>query len=128
MQITKISPTESICDMRGDQFTKVWKEATVAQRVVLPDKRPAVRKLQLDGHIMYYTVHPILWDILKQLPRNRPMVENNRKICEACGNILKVSREYETCWAFTCDKCKSSEVHDKKVIGGTFGQGEKEKV
>ena len=126
MLLTRQPDGSLLVEVRGDHFTTAYRAAHVSQRVVLPDGRPAVREAKPDG-VTYTTIHGKAWEILKTLPRNRPLIQNKVKLCEACGAELKVSREYEGCWCFTCPKCKSVETHDKRLIGGTWGQGEKEK-
>jgi len=126
MLLTRLPDGSLMIECRADQFSAEYKAAPIHERVVLDDRRPAVRKVTDQG-ITYTTIHPYIWEVLKALPRNRPMVQNKIKLCQGCGSEMKVSREYEGCWCFTCDKCKSVETHDKRLIGGTFGAGEKEK-
>jgi hypothetical protein len=126
MLLSKRPDGSLLIECRADQFTEAWKAALQTERVVLQDGRPAVRRANTLG-ITFTTIHPHAWEILRKLPRNRPKVANKIRLCEWCGYTLKVSREYEDVWCFTCDRCRSSEVHSKLLVGGTIGAGEREK-
>lgn len=126
MRVTTQQDGSLLVEDRGDQFSALWATAKQHEKVVLPDGRPGVRRHTAMG-VMYTTVHAHAWDILRRLPRNRPVVYSKGRLCQWCGSELKVSREYEGCWCFTCPKCKSAEVHDKRLVGGTVGGGQKEK-
>ena len=125
MLLTNRPDGSLLIECRGDVFTKAWKVALQHEKVIMPDGRPAVRK---DGPlgVTWTTVHRHAWDILKKLPRNRPMVQGKIRLCEWCGHEMKVAREFESCWAFKCAVCQSSEIHSKKLVGGTYGAGEHE--
>ena len=127
MKLSRRPDGALLVEDRGDQFTRAWKSARRDEKVVLTDGRPAVRK-QTDLGVMYLTIHQHAWDLLKQLPRNRPMIHNRVKLCEWCGNELRMAREMEGYWIFKCTRCTSSEIHDKRLIGGTRGAGEHEKT
>lgn len=126
MLLTRQHDGSLLIEDRGDRFTQAWRLALQHERVVMADGRPAIRKDSPLG-VTYTTVHRHAWDLLKKLPRNRPMVQNRIRLCEWCGNEMKVAREFESCWAFHCPKCKSSEVWGKNLVGGTVGGGEEEK-
>lgn len=128
MLITRQPDGSLLVECRGDQFSAAWKVATVAQRVVLPDKRPAVRKEDELG-VTYTTIHYKAWDIVQYLKRHGKLkTVPQRRQCEFCHSELKVVREVSKgYWTFSCPNCHSVEIHDKKLIGGTFNQGENEK-
>jgi hypothetical protein len=126
MLLTKQPDGSLLIECRGDQFTQAWQVALQPEKVLMSDGRPAVRKETALG-TTFTTIHRHAWDILKGLPRNRPMVSGKIRLCEWCGGEMKVSREYESCWCFVCPRCKSSEIHSKHLVGGTVGGGEKEK-
>jgi len=113
-------------ECRADQFGLALKQASNHEKTVLPDGRPAVRKTTEVG-IMYLTIHPHAWDIIKRRPRGPQSVPSRVRLCEWCRSIMKVAREFEGCWTFVCPKCKSTEIHDKRFVGGSIGAGQKEK-
>ena len=126
MLVTNLPDGSVLYEGRADHFSQEWNVAPTKDKVVLPDGRPAVRWQKESGQTAYTTILPYLWSILKTLPRDRQMVKNRVKLCEACGAELKMVKETEQCWSFACDKCKSVEVHGKDFLGGTIGQGLKE--
>ena len=126
MLLTRQSDGSLLIEGRADHFSQLWKAAPIANRVVLEDKRPAVRQVTEQG-VTFTTIHPYSWEVLRRLPRNRAILHSRTKLCEFCSAELKVSKEYETVWCFTCPVCKSVETHSKQMIGGTVGAGEKEK-
>jgi len=119
---------------RWDRFCQSWRVATPRERVVLNDGRPAIRREpspdEEDGEITYTTIAPALWEKIKQRQREAfaltPPPPRTR-LCQACRAPLKVAREYGDCWTFVCDQCKSTEIHGKDLVGGTWGAGEAEK-
>ena len=126
MLLTRQPDGSLLIEGRADHFSQLWKAAPVASRVVLPDGRPAVREVKMEG-VTYTTIHGRAWEVLRVLPRNRAILHSRTKLCEFCSTELKVSKEYETVWCFTCPVCKSVETHSKQMIGGTLGAGTKEK-
>lgn len=113
---------------RWDVFAEEWRKAAPSAKTVLPDGRPAVRH---EGEPpSYITVHPHVWEIVK--PRLKQMFAGGAapkrvRLCEACGQPLKVVQEQETVWIFRCEACGSREIQAKARIGGTQGAGDKEK-
>ena len=117
---------------RWDEFLRQWNAAPQANRVVLPDKRPAVRRPPDEGEDKpsYVTVHPLVWeDIRPRLEQRMALRVHPRRarLCQACGAEMRVSKEYEQVWAMVCTVCKSVEAWGKDIVGGTPGAGEKEK-
>lgn len=113
-------------ECRADQFGETMKTMPKSARCVLTDGRPALITKDEFGGVMYITIHAYAWSILKKIPKHRH-VPSRVRLCEFCRSEMKLAREYETSWTFTCPVCKSVEVHDKRFIGGTRGAGEKEK-
>jgi len=116
-----------VVEGRADEFSKEWRAAAPEDRVVLEDKRPAVRHRVEEG-TLYFTPHPEAWERLKRLPRGRLVVSGKTRLCEFCSTELRVSREFHDVWSFVCPSCKSTEVHGKRLVGGTLGAGEKEQT
>lgn len=120
-----------LIECNGRQFGDLWKTATVAERVVMDDRRPAIRR-QSDLGLTYYTIAGVLWEILRSLPRGQPKVQNKIMRCDACGSDMQVTHEYDGggqsagFWTFVCPKCRSTEIWSKEIVGGTKGAGEKE--
>jgi len=121
-------------ETRWDRFVAEWRTATDAERVVLEDGRPAIRREPTpedeDGDVTYTTLAPRLWEEIKHRQREAfalaPAPKRTR-LCQACRGTMRVAREYEDCWTFKCYACSSSEVWGKDVLGGARGAGEKEK-
>ena len=117
---------------RWDKFAQDWRTSTAKERVVLDDGRPAIRReaADEDGEITYTTLAPELWSRIKSRQREafamNPPPPRTR-LCQACRAEMKVSREFEAVWCFTCPTCGSSETWGKDVVGGSIGAGEKEK-
>lgn len=118
-----------LIEERLDEFLRQWKLTARDARVVLEDRRPAIRTHT--DPVTYLTIHPYVWDLVKQklkeTLRGTPPPPRTRR-CEGCGGELKVTREYEQVWVFACDRCKSVETHGKNLVGGSVGAGEKEKL
>lgn len=112
------------------EFISDWRAATPDNRVILDDGRPAVRRPAADP-VTFFTIYPQIWPEirhkLKEMLALAPPKKRER-LCELCRNPMTVSREYEGAWCFVCDVCKSTEIHGKSIIGGTVGQGEREKT
>ena len=130
MLITHRPDGSTLIELTGRQFGEKYREATPAERVVMDDKRPAVRRVS-DLGVTYYTIAGLLWEILRGLPRRQPKVQNRVMRCDACGSDMQVTHEYEATataagyWTFACPKCKSREIWGKDIVGGGKG-GEKE--
>lgn len=118
-----------LIETRLDHFLEAWKASNQDDRLVLIDLRPAVRTRDDQG-ISIKTVHPIVWDqvrhIIKPLLKGGLHHPSRARLCQFCGTEMKVKRELTDAWVFRCDVCKSSEIHGKRLIGGTIGQGDKE--
>ena len=131
MLITHRPDGSTLIELTGRQFQDKYKAAPVQERVVMADKRPAVRTVSELG-VTYYTILEHLWEMLRYLPRNRPKVENRVMRCDACQGDMTVTHEYDGggkgagFWTFACDRCKSREIWSKDIVGGTKGGGEKE--
>lgn len=131
MLITPQKDGSVLVEVRGQEFSEAWRTANDAAKVVLQDRRPAVRRISANG-TQYITLHRMAWATLKgnmaNLPVGQARIRNRVKLCDWCGAELKIIKELTNCWSFQCPKCNSVEVHDKLIIGGTQGQGEKEKT
>lgn len=131
MLITHRPDGSTLIELTGKQFTEKYREADRNERVVMDDRRPAVRR-QTELGVTYYTILGRLWEILKGLPRGTPKVQNKVMYCDACGAPMQVTHEYDGggqgagFWTFACDRCKSSEIWSKDTVGGSRGAGEKE--
>jgi hypothetical protein len=55
------------------------------------------------------------------------MLSAKGRLCELCNAPLKATREFTHAWTFSCEVCKSVEIHGKAQVGGTIGAGEVEK-
>ena len=133
MLITHRLDGSTLIELTGKQFREKYAVATQTEKVVMNDRRPAVRTVSELG-TTYYTILAPLWELLCRLPRHRPKVENRVMRCDACGSDMTVAREYDGggkgagFWCFSCDRCKSTEIWSKSIVGGTAGQGQKEKL
>lgn len=128
MLLTRLPDGSLMVECRGDQFAEAWKLAKPSERIVLEDKRPAVRKETEQG-VTVTTVHEKAWDIIQYLKRHDKLkTVPRRRQCEFCHSELTVAREVSKgYWTFTCKNCHSTEIHDKRMIGGSWEQGENEK-
>lgn len=111
------------------EFIADWKAATPDNRVILDDGRPAVRRPDADP-VTYFTIYPQIWpEIRHKLKAMMALTppKKRERLCELCRNPMRVSREYEGAWCFTCQVCRSTEIHGKDHVGGVWGAGEKEK-
>jgi hypothetical protein len=117
---------------RFDEFLREWRSSPQSSHVILPDKRPAVRREPdvMSERASYVTVHPHVWEYvrprLKMLMATRAHPKRSR-LCQACGAEMKVVQEMSDTWSFACEICKSVEIHGKNLIGGVIGAGEVEK-
>lgn len=117
-------------DFRAD-----WRKATAAQKVVLDDRRPAVR-IETRGpdgapEVRITTIAGPLWERLR--PRLQAAMRGDQphrrlRLCGACRAELTVTREYGDSWTFRCPQCRTVEVWGKRIVGGTMGAGEQEKT
>lgn len=126
MKLTRGAGNFSLIECRADQFGQAMRVAPRTARCVLTDGRPALMERDEWGQLRYLTIHPYAWSILKRSAADRAR-STRIKRCEFCRSDMRVEREYETSWTFSCPACKSIEVHDKRFVGGTRGAGEKEK-
>ena len=133
MLITHRLDGSTLIELSGKQFQDIYRDADVREKVVMEDRRPAVRKVN-DLGITYYTIVGMLWEVLKGLPRGQRKVQNKVMHCDACGSKMKVTHEYDGngqgagFWTFACDACKSREIWSKEIVGGTPGAGTKEPI
>lgn len=104
-----------VIEGRADEFSREWRVATRDDRVMLPDKRPAVICHTEFGDL-YFTMHPEAWDRLKRLPRDRPIIANRTRLCEFCSTELRCWKDDRDVWYFKCPSCKSTELHSKSLI------------
>ena len=119
-------------------FSGTWKDyvaerrkARPDQRVVLDDGRPAIRRISEAGEVSYVTLYLSIWPEIRHKLKDMMALTLPKKrehLCELCRTPMTVAREFEGCWTFVCDVCKSTEIHGKSVIGGTIGGGEPEKT
>ena len=126
MKMDRLPDGTPLFSVRWDVWRSDWKRASPSQRVVLDDGRPAVLSPSGDS---YVTVDPQLWEIVRAKFRDA-LVTTARKrerLCEACHTPMHLTHEYEHAWTFTCERCKSAEIHGKTLVGGTLGAGEPEK-
>ena len=128
----KLPDGSLLIEGRLDRFLEKWKVADRANRLVLGDKRPAVRTFD-DAGINLTTIHPEAWDrvksIIKPLLKQGELTHpNKRRLCEFCGTDLKVTRELHDSWIFRCPSCEANEIHAKALVGGTIGAGTPEKL
>ena len=111
-------------------FLEDWRTATPAERTVLPDRRPAVRREGEDGRATYLTIYPAVWEFMRgritEAFRQTPPPKRVR-LCAGCREEMVVTIEYEDVWCWTCPQCRSSETWGKNLVGGTIGAGLKEK-
>lgn len=129
--LTKRPDGSWLVETRLDFFLDKWKVAALHDRLVLDDKRPAVRT-QDDQGVSLTTIHPEAWDrvraVIQPLLKQGQLVHPNKKrLCELCGSELKVVRELYDTWVFRCPSCNTSELHGKAFVGGQIGAGEREK-
>lgn len=115
--------------LRWTDFLKEWRTADHADKCVLPDGRPAVRR-DGDPRPTYTTVSMPFWDILRHKLKAayaaRPAPKRVR-LCAGCLTEMEVARELAEVWTFRCKRCRSVEIHSKRIVGGTLGAGETEK-
>jgi hypothetical protein len=133
MALLTLRPDNSwLVETRLDYFLDRWRSAPQKDKLVLDDKRPAVRSQDELG-VSLLTVHPEAWDrvrrkiqpILQQGKLDHP---SKKRLCEFCGTELKLRRELTDCWVFYCVSCDTAEIHAKYLVGGTEGAGNKEKL
>ncbi len=130
--LTRRKDDSLLIETRLDYFLEKWKVAALRDRLVLDDQRPAVRTADDQG-VSLTTIHPEAWmrvrATIKPLLKQQALTHPSRgRLCEFCGNVLKVKRELHDCWIFHCPACQTSEIHGKTLVGGTTGAGEKEKL
>jgi hypothetical protein len=121
-----------LVETRVDYFLDLWRTTDHANRLVLEDRRPAVRR-QDDHGPTILTIHPAAWEPLRaritQLLAAGKLTHPSRKrLCECCATELTLVRELDSSWVFRCEACRSAEIHSKTIVGGTVGAGEKEKL
>lgn len=126
MLMTRLHDGTLLLEVRGDQFAEAYKAASLRERVVLDDKRPAVRRESAEG-VTITTLNAMAWDVLKFLKRtNRTQTVPRLRRCDNCHTELKIDREREQYWVFSCPSCHSVQIDGKSIIGGQVGAGEKE--
>lgn len=130
--LTQLPDGSWLVEGRLDHFLAKWKEAPLHAKTVLPDKRPAVLTVSDEG-LSIVTIHPEAWDRVKE--KVKPLLQaggldhpHRQRLCEFCGTELKLKREMNDCWVFWCSSCETAEIQAKRLVGGTLGQGEKEKT
>lgn len=104
-----------VIEGRADEFSREWRAADRKDRIVLPDKRPAVLCHNELGDLVF-TIHPEAWDRLKRLPRDRRIIANRRRLCEFCGSELRCWKDDREFWYFHCRSCTSTELHSKNLV------------
>lgn len=119
-----------LIETRLDYFLEKWKAAPRHHKLVLADRRPAVRTIDEQG-INLTTLHPEAWDRVRAviqplLAQGELKHPSRERLCEFCSTTLTVVRELHDCWVFRCPSCETSEIHSKALVGGTIGAGEKE--
>lgn len=133
MLFTRTRNGELLIEVRFEPFKLEWVSAPIEQRCVLEDHRPAVRRVDELG-VTYTTLHPEIWERVKShikplLNHGKPLEKLGRaKRCSACGDELKVVKEFEGVWVMRCPRCASLAVLGKAQVGGTIGAGEKEQL
>lgn len=130
--LTRLPDDSYLVETRLDYFLDRWKTAPRKDRIVLGDRRPAVRNATEEG-VTLVTIHPEAWERVRlhiePLLKQQQLVHPSRaRLCELCGTELKVKRELHDCWVFHCPSCDTAEIHSKYLVGGTQGAGEKEKT
>ena len=128
----KLPDGSLLIEGRLDHFLEKWKASDRSNRLVLDDKRPAVRTFDDQG-INLTTIHPEAWDrvklIITPLLKHGELDHPSRhRLCEFCGSDLKVAKELHDSWVFRCPSCETSEIHAKAIVGGQMGAGEPEKL
>ena len=112
-------------------FILDWKLAKQADTVLLDDGRPAVvRRHPETGEVSYVTLHPRVWDVVRQKFQETLRLDPPKKrerLCRACRQSMTVSRETTDVWCFKCTRCDTTDIEAKALVGGTRGQGEEEK-
>lgn len=129
MILDRLSDGSLVFSGTWKDYVAEYRKATRAQDAVLPDGRPAVRRVNEDGEVSYVSIYPSIWsDIRPKLKEMRALSPPKKRehLCELCRSPMKVAREYEGAWTFSCDVCKSTEIHGKDHVGGVWGAGEKE--
>ena len=122
-----------LMEVDAAQFREKWLASSPTDRVVLDDKRPAVRTsdpLATEGS--YMTLAWPAWDRLKKnfnaLMVTGKIAPTRSKLCAACGTEMKVHRELTNVWTFRCPSCKTYAIAGKSLIGGQIVAGEEEKL
>ncbi|MGL5936210.1 MAG: hypothetical protein ACRCZI_11390 [Cetobacterium sp.] len=131
MLIQRLKSGDVLVEINLRDFRDYWKTAGRDDKVVLDDRRPAVRVRKQNGDTALYTLHPLAWDIAKK--RFQELIEAGQltpspktKLCAFCGSELTVSKEMHDLWVMVCKNCTSMATMSKSLEGGTRGQGEKE--
>jgi len=109
-------------------------------RLKLPDGRLAIKKPDyLLGGFTIMTIHQEVWERMKSgarrqgdslktyINRFEQSAEKGR-VCRRCGSELREKLQMEGWWSFSCRTCEAKEVWSKTLVGGTQGQGEREKI
>lgn len=132
MLIQRLQNGTVLVEVRADVFREHWRTARQDEKVVLDDRRPAVRITKPTGDTCLYTLHPLAWDILKKefktLMEAGHITTTHEKRCAFCASPLTVHREMEGLWVMVCKNCSSMATISKTLEGGTIGQGEKDQV
>lgn len=131
MLFSKTRGGDDVIEVNSQLFTEEWIKADRDAKTILDDGRPAVRREPLTEWLpaTYVTLMLPIWDEIK---RNHVMRElqgvQHTQTCKTCLQEMKVHREMDSSWVFTCPRCKGTEVYGKIFVGGTYGAGEKEKI
>ena len=114
-------------------FREQWEAADDEHRVEMEDGRPAVRRDPVTRHELPSYVAPSwgVWRFVQQVVDQELMHQppsSRERLCRMCLHKLELKQELVGDWVFTCPQCHNAEVLSKKLVGGTIGQGEKEKT
>jgi len=134
---TRRSDGDLLLETTWEEFARIWAVAKYDCKLALPDKRPAVIEHHFDAFLqrpyrLYVTMPVGVWDRVRSLQLHKTNYQQNplprTRFCDACGSEMKVRKEMEGYWMFECKRCPTIEVRGKRFVGGTLGQGVKEKV
>lgn len=121
-----------LVETRIDYFLDMWRTTSQENRRVLDDHRPAIHRTDEQGDTVL-TIHIAAWEQLKgrfkRLSAEGKLNHPPRKrLCEFCSTELKLVREMDSSWVFRCEACHTAEIHSKRLVGGTLGAGQPEKL